>query len=227
MSETNYLGTINLAEACYGTVNHFKQFIFAGTSEEYGTTLRGTDKRLNEDSQLSPNSPYAVAKVACDLYLKYMHLAYNFPYTVLRPFNSYGRKGNQHFFIESVISQMLKQDKVFLGDPNAIRDWLFVDDHVDGYLKALGNDKVIGEDIQLCTGKAYTTKETAELIAKLTGFKGQIVWNTMPKRPLDAYVLIGDNSKAKRLLGWEPRTDLEEGLRKTIEYLKAGIGKQR
>jgi nucleoside-diphosphate-sugar epimerase len=220
VSEANYLGTINLAEACHREVNHFKQFIFAGTSEEYGLTLKDKSKPLTEESQLSPNSPYAVAKVAGDLYLRYMHLAYKFPYTVLRPFNTYGRKGNNHFFIESVVSQMLKGDKVFLGDPAATRDWLYVDDHVDGYVKALGNPKAIGQEIQLCTGKAYTTKETAELIARLTGFKGEIVWNATPKRPLDAFVLIGDSSKAKSLLGWEHTINLEEGLKKVIENMK-------
>ena len=61
---------------------------------------------------------------------------------------------------------MLKQDKVYLGDPDTVRDWVYVDDHVQGYLKALGNKKAIGQEIQLCTGKGYTTKETAELIAK-------------------------------------------------------------
>ncbi len=225
VGETDYLGTVNLAEACYRNANNFKQFIFAGTSEEYGTTLKDKSEVLTEESELNPNSPYAVAKVASDLYLKYMHKAYNFPFTVLRPYNTYGRKNNAHFFIESTISQMLKQGEVYLGDPSAVRDWMYVDDHVDGYLKALGNEKAIGEVIQLCTGKAYTTKETAELIAKLTDFKKNIFWNSTPRRPLDAYVLRGDNSKAKMLLGWEPKTNLEEGLKKTIDYLKNNYNK--
>ena len=85
VSEANYLGTINLAEACYREVPHFKQFIMAGTSEEYGMTLTDKNKTLHEDSPLHPNSPYAVAKVASDLYLRYMNEAYNFPFTVLSP----------------------------------------------------------------------------------------------------------------------------------------------
>ncbi|MCL5100613.1 MAG: GDP-mannose 4,6-dehydratase [Candidatus Marsarchaeota archaeon] len=218
VSEANYLGTVNLAEACYRDVPHFKQFLMAGTSEEYGMSLLTTDKKIVEDYELKPNSPYAVAKVAGDLYLRYMHMAYGFPYTTLRPFNTYGRVDNSHFFIERTITQMLKQDKVYLGDPDTVRDWVYVDDHVQGYLKALGNKKAIGQEIQLCTGKGYTTKETAELIAKLTGFKGEIVWRATPPRPLDAKVLIGDNTKAKDLLNWEPKYNLEEGLKATIDY---------
>ena len=218
VTNVNYLGTINLAEACYREVPNFKQFIFAGTSEEYGMTLQDPKQKLKENSELSPNSPYAVAKVASDLYLRYMHLAYNFPYTILRPYNTYGRKDNVHFFMERAITQMLNQNDVYLGDPDAVRDWLYVDDHVEGYLKAMGNKRAIGESIQLCTGKGYTTKETAEIIARLTNFKGQIHWNSTQRRPLDAKVLIGDNSKAKEILGWEPAVSLEEGLKKTIEY---------
>lgn len=223
VSEVNYLGSVNLAEACYKELPDFKQFITAGTSEMYGMALTDKTQKLIEDSPLMPNSPYAVAKAAFSYYLRYMQLAYDFPYTELRPFNSYGRTDNKHFFIERTITQMLAQDKVYLGDPDAIRDWLYVDDHIAGYLKAIGNPKAMGQAINLCTGTGYTTKETAELIAKLTGFKGQIIWHSTPARPLDARMLIGSNAKAKELLGWEPEYSLEQGLKKTIEYWKGEL----
>jgi len=218
VSDVNYLGSVNLAEACRQEANNFKQFIFAGTSEEYGLAILSKDKKLTEESPLIPNSPYAVAKVAFDYYLHYMGMAYDFPYTILRPFNTYGRKDNKHFFIERTITQMLSQDKVYLGDPDAVRDWVYVDDHINAYLIALGNKKAIKQVFNICTGKGYSTKETAELIAKLTGFKGEILWNQTPNRPLDAKVLIGDNSKAKKLLGYEPKYSLGEGLKRTIDY---------
>lgn len=115
---------------------------------------------------------------------------------------------------------MLRRQTVRLGDPNTVRDWLYVDDHVSGYLKALFNERAVGEVIQLCTGNGYTTRETAELIAKLTGFNGKIEWNAIAPRPLDARILIGDRSRAKELLGWEPKVQLEEGLRLTIGKLR-------
>lgn len=223
VTEANYLGTVNLAETAYREVPHFKQFIMAGTSEEYGINLKSNKEKLTEDSQLMPNSPYAVAKVASDIYLRYMNKAYNFPSTVMRPFNTYGRRDNSHFFIERTITQMLKGGKVYLGDKTTVRDWLYIDDHVDAYIKALGNKKAVGEVIQVCTGKGYTTEETAKIIAKMTGFKGEIMWNATPKRPLDAQILIGDNSKAKKLLDWEPKYTLEEGLRKTIDHWKKSV----
>ena len=220
VSEVNYLGSLNLAEACRQEANNFKQFITAGTSEEYGLSILSTEEKLKEESPLIPNSPYAVAKVAFDHYLQYMGMAYDFPYTVMRPFNTYGRKDNKHFFIERTITQMLSQDKVYLGDSDAVRDWVYVDDHVNAYMKALGNDKAIKQTFNICSGKGYTTKETADIIAKLTNFKGEILWNQTPKRPLDAKVLIGDNSKTKTLIGLDLEYSLEEGLKKTIDYWK-------
>ena len=218
VNETNYLSTINLAESCYRDVPHFKQFIFAGTSEEYGMTLTDRNSILTEESELHPNSPYAIAKVASDLYLKYMNEAYDFPCTILRPFNTYGRTDNKHFFIERTITQMLEGKNVYLGSKDAVRDWMYVDDHVDAYIKSIGNEKAIGEVIQVCTGKGYTTQETANIIANLVGFEGEVIWNSTQMRPLDAKVLIGDNSKAKKILGWEPHYQLEEGLKKTIDH---------
>ena len=220
VSEVNYLGSVNLAEACYKEVPDLKQFVTAGTSEMYGMELRDKEKKLTETSPLIPNSPYAVAKTAFSHYLNYMHLAYDFPYTEMRPFNTYGRTDNRHFFIERTITQMIvnPNGKVYLGDPKAIRDWLYADDHVQGYIKALGNTKAIGESFNLSTGIGYTTEQTAEYIANLTGFTGHIFWHATPPRPLDAEILIGDNSKSRRVLGWNPEYSFEKGLRKTIEY---------
>lgn len=220
VSEANYVGGVNLAESCYREVPEFRQFITASTSETYGMAAQGPKDVLFEDTPPKPNSPYAVAKVALDYYLKYMEMAYKFPCTLMRPFNTYGRKDNNHFFIERTITQMLGQKDVYLGDPTAARDWLYVSDHVSGYLKAVGNQKAIGQTIQLCTGKSYTTKETADIISRLTGFKGTVHWNSTPPRPLDAHHLVGDNSRAKEILDWQPTYTLEEGLKKTIEYWK-------
>ena len=220
VSEVNYLGSVNLAEACYKEVPDFQQFLNASTSEIYGMTLTDPTQKLTEASPLAPNSPYAVAKTAFHYYLEYMKQAYDFPYTELRPFNTFARRNNKHFFIERTITQMLTQDKVTLGDPTAIRDWLYADAHVDGYLKALGNKNAIGRAFNLSTGIGYTTKETAELIAELTGFKGRIIWHATQPRPLDAKILIGDNAQARKLLGWQPGYTLTEGLKKAIEYWK-------
>jgi len=213
----NYVGSINLAESCLREVPNFKQFITAGTSEEYGNQ---TEFPIREDAHLYPNSPYAVAKVATTKYLEYMRDAYNFPVTILRPFNTFGRTGNQHFVTERIILQMLKGETVRLGDPDPVRDFMYVDDHVNGYRKALEYEEAVGQTINLCTGMGYSIKQWADQIAILTGFKGEIRWNTIPVRPLDIHTLVGSNKKASKLLNWRAEVHPVEGLKKTINYLK-------
>ena len=221
VTEVNYLGTVNLAEACLREVPRFKQFLFASTSETYGN---GPVPK-KEDTPQNPNSPYAVSKLAAEKYLLYLRDAYDFPVTILRNFNTYGRKRNTHFFIERTICQMLTSDEVRLGDPNPIRDFMYVEDHVNAYLTCLGNRKAIGEIFNFCTGRYMRLDEVTKIIEKITEFNGVIRWYTIPARPLDIKVLYGDYSKAKRLLNWEPKYTLEEGLKLTVEYWRKALNK--
>jgi len=215
--ETNFLGIVSLAESCLREAPHFKQFLLASSSETYGN---GPTPKT-EDTPQNPNSPYAVSKLACEKYLLYMRDAHNFPVTILRNFNTYGRKDNTHFVVERSIVQMLQGNTVRLGDPTPIRDFVYIDDHVNAYLSCLGQpEKSIGQILNFCTGRGVSIKEIVELLSELTSFKGEIVWNTIPARPLDIEVLVGDYSKAKRLLGWAPKYQLEDGLRICIDYFK-------
>ena len=100
---TNLVGTINLAEACRLEAKTLKQFISTGSSEEYGPILSDRLQKINESSLVKPGSPYAVSKVASTLYLEYLYNAYQFPVTIIRPFNTYGRTNQPVFFIERII----------------------------------------------------------------------------------------------------------------------------
>lgn len=217
--ETNLLGTVNLAEACLREVPHFKQFLFASTSETYGN---GPSPKTEETPQ-NPNSPYAVSKAACEKYLVYMRDAHGFPVTILRNFNTYGRRDNPHFVVERTITQMLQGKTVRLGDPSPIRDFEYVDDHVSSYLSCLDNPNSKGEVFNFCTGKGVSIKQMVDLISKLCDYKGEIIWGTIPSRPLDIKELVGDYSKAKRLLGWHPKFTCEKGLQLTIDFWKHKI----
>jgi len=216
--ETNFLSTVNLAECCLREVPHFKHFLFAGTSEEYGNQ---EETPIKETAELRPSSPYAVSKVAADKYLQYMHDAYEFPVTVLRNFNTYGRKRNAHFVVERIVTQMLQQKTVTLGDATPVRDLLYVDDHVNSYITCLEDEKAIGQTFNFCTGHGVSIAQLANQVKERVNFKGEIIWNTIPERPLDVATLIGDNSKAQQLLGWKPRFTLKKGLQLTIDFWKA------
>ncbi len=212
--ENNVMSTINLAEASLHEVPSLRQFLFASTSETYGN---GPCPK-NEDTPQNPNSPYAVSKLASEKYLRYMHEAYQFPATILRNFNTYGRKNNTHFVVERTIVQMLKEQNVRLGDPTPVRDFLYVDDHIGSYSTCLNNPKAMGEVFNFCTGKGISIKELAHKISQFTGYDKEIQWDTIPRRPLDIEELVGDCSKAKRMLGWEPKYSLDEGLKLTVDF---------
>ncbi len=219
VTETNFVGTVNLAESCLRDVPHFSHFLFASTSETYGN---GPTPKVEETPQ-NPNSPYAVSKLAAEKYLLYLHEAYGFPVTILRPFNTYGRKDNTHFVVERIITQMLQGKELQLGDPKPVRDFMYVDDHVNAYLTCLADRKSIGQIFNFCTGYGVTISELVAILKDLTGFDEDIVWHTIPQRPLDIEILIGDYTKAKNLLGWEPKFSLDEGLRSCIDYWREKI----
>jgi dTDP-glucose 4,6-dehydratase len=218
--DVNLSGTMNLAESCRRELLNLKHFLFASTSETYGNGP--VPKR--EDTPQSPSSPYSVSKLAAEKYLLYMWQACKFPVTVLRAFNTYGRRDSSDYLVERMIVQMLRGDVVRLGDPTPARDLLYVDDHVDAYLACFSNARAsIGEVFNFCTGEKLTVRSLAEKLRDMTGFRGQIIWNTIPPRPLDIQVMYGDPAKAKSVLGWEPRTKLESGLSRTIEFWRKKI----
>ncbi len=137
--------------------------------------------------------------------------------------NSFGRKDSNWFVVERTIWQMLRGQPVCnLGDPEPIRDFLYIENHADAYIKALNNPKAIGETFNLSTGVGVTIKQLANLIRKLTNFKGKIKWATLPRRPLDIMHLIGSNDKLKSI-GWKEPIPLAEGLNRTIDYWKHKI----
>jgi nucleoside-diphosphate-sugar epimerase len=213
--DANLSGTINLAESCLREVPPFRHFLFASTSETFGNGP--LPKR--EDTPQAPNSPYSVSKLAAEKYLLYMWAAYKFPVTVLRPFNTYGRRDNTHYLVERMIVQMLRGDIVKLGDPTPERDLLYIDDHVDAYLACLGKrDASVGQIFNFCTGEKMTVGSLAERLREMTDFRGEIVWNTIPRRPLDIQAMYGDATKAKSVLGWEAKVSLNAGLRSTIDF---------
>lgn len=216
--ETNFIGSVNLAEANLRENRNLLKFIFASTSETYGNH-NGSELPLKETSEQRPNSPYAVSKKNAEEYLKYMFKAYGFPCIIMRAFNTYGRTRDEHFIIERIITQMLRKKEIFLGDPLPVRDMLYISDHVKAYLKVIESTKdITGEAFNFCTGIGTSIKNIAEIVKKKIGFNGRINWGSIPKRPYDIDILIGDHSKSLRVLEWNPEVTFNKGLDLTIEY---------
>lgn len=214
----NFLGAVNFAEAARRMLPNLKRFIFSGSVEEYGIQSKFPTK---ENAELRAASPYGVAKIAAEKHLKYLYQAYKFPVIIFRNANSYGRKHNHQFVIESMIYQMCQgKSPIKVGDPTPIRDFIFEPDLLAAYVLAVesNNKNLLGESINIGTGKAISIRELAQKIAKITGYKGSIKWNSFPKRALEIPRLQVDNTKARKLLKWKPTVTLDEGLKITASY---------
>lgn len=225
MTDVTYKGTMNIGNA-FGdwakeTHSHPKQFIYASSSEIYGNA---ENPPFTEETEVRPCNVYAVAKYASELYLKeFFSKSYGIPYTILRNFNTYANLGYQRTLVDCCVKDMLTNQPVRLGHPDMVRDWEFRDDHVNAYLTVIGNEKAYNDVFNFCTGKPYTIRETAEIIAEETGFKGQILTGGVHPRPNDVPRLHGSNEKARRVLGWEPEYDFPHGVRKYVEEMRGRI----
>ena len=123
--------------------------------------------------------------------------------------------------IHSLIYQMYQgKSPIKLGDPIPYRDFIFEPDLLSAYELAAtsNNKKIIGESINIGTGKSVSIKQLAEKIRKITGYKGKINWNSFPKRALEIPKLEVETSKAKKLLKWKPKVTLDQGLKITSSY---------
>jgi NAD dependent epimerase/dehydratase len=220
--DTNIKGTLNILQAARDL--GVKKVIYTSTSEVYGTARFVP---ITEDHPLQGQSPYSATKIGADqLALSFYH-SFGLPVTILRPFNTYGPRQSARAVIPTVITQILKGKKeISLGSLHPTRDLVFVEDTVDGFLKALEAPNIAGEVIHLGTGHEISIGDLANLIAELMEVKIRIQADTQRVRPEGSEVerLVADASKAKRLLGWEPkyagREGLRQGLLKTIEWFR-------
>lgn len=223
--QANLVGTMNVAHALLELPDpQTRRLIAASTAEVYGLQRK---EPLKETLALRPNSPYAVSKAAADLYLQMMTHTCDLNCTVLRPANSYGRKFDTSFIIEYLVTQMLRDEKIYVGAPNSVRDYMYVNDHVNAYLHAIKNPTAKGHVYNVGTGLGTSNKELAEMAAELIGYdKKRIVFGSYPPgypyRPSisDQPSIILDSSKIKEELGWRPTVSLNEGLDKVISYFK-------
>lgn len=226
-SEINYVGTVNLIEAAKRLKN-LKNFIFASTMEVYGWQpisdfiKEGKEEGIiafDEETPPNPNAPYAVAKYGCEKYLEYAYRSYGLPFTAIRQTNAYGRKDNDFFVTEQIITQMLKSpDEINLGYGEPYRNFIFIDDLLDAWVEIINNpDKVAGEIFCLGPDNALKIKDYVTLIAKKLNWTGKINWGTKPERPGEIYLLNSTNQKITSRLGWAPKITIDEGLDRTIE----------
>jgi len=213
----NILGTYNILEA----VKHYKnRLIFVSTCEVYGDGHGEDVKTLAESTELRPSSPYAASKTAADRMCYTYFRSYGVDVTIVRPFNIYGEKqkaGKFGALIPIFVSRAMEgKNLTIFGDGRSERDYMHVDDIIQGYNIILNNPTLTGQVINFASGENITIKEIAEYIAK----KFDVSIDYGPARIGEVTRLPADILFARRL-GYKPQVDLWQGIDRYIEWVKS------
>jgi len=227
--QNNYLGTMNVAHALMELPDHKRRkLIAASTAEVYG--IHAVEKPFTEDLPLKPSSPYAVSKAAGDMYLQMAARVYGLNCLVLRPSNTYGRLCETDFIVEYLITRMLREERVFVGAPDSIRDYIHVDDHIRGYLLSLERDVPPSRVYNIGSGVGIKNRDLAAKIAQIIGYdlsKGVFGSYPLgyPLRPIisDQPYLVLNANKAREELKWSPTVELDHGLERVISFWRKRV----
>jgi dTDP-glucose 4,6-dehydratase len=192
--------------------------VHISSSEIYGSARHVP---MDENHPTTPQSTYAVSKLAGERVVYTMHKEHNFPAVIIRPFNSFGPNITQPYIIPEIISQLLKNnDQVTLGNINSKRDLTFVSDTARGIILALVVEGIVGETINIGSQRALSIKELVKEISNIMDREVLINVDSTRFRPDDVDTLVCDYNKANKLLGWNPEISINEGLEATIEWVK-------
>jgi NAD dependent epimerase/dehydratase len=214
---TNVEGTLNVLEAArrYDVA----RVVHTSTSEVYGTALRTP---IDENHPLQGQSPYSASKIGADKLAESYYRSFGTPVTTLRPFNTFGPRQSARAFVPTIISQALARDEIRLGSLTPERDMTFVGDTVAGFMAAAATPGVEGMTFNLGTGKTYSVGWFAKRILGLMEVDKPLVQDDERLRPALSEVmkLVSDNTLARDKLGWSPTVALDDGLRRTIEFIR-------
>lgn len=218
VGEVNYIGSINLLEAIKRNIPSIKKIIVSSTMEVYGVQK---EKAFTEDLTPHPRAPYAVAKLAMEKFIEYLVDSYKMPIITLRQTNCIGRLDNDYFVAETIITQMLKNDKeIELGDPRPVRNFIHIEDLVKLYEKLLAykKDDLFGEIFNTGPANGLKIEKLAEKIAKKLKWNGKINWYARELRPGEIFYLNSTNKKVSSKIGWKPEITLDKALDKCIKF---------
>ena len=218
--QTNVTGTFHVAEACR---RHGARMIHTSTSEVYGTALKVP---IDEDHPLQPQSPYSASKIGADMMaLSYFH-AHELPVAVVRPFNTYGPRQSTRAVIPTILAQLYSGVKeLHLGSISPKRDFNYATDTASGFLALADCDEALGRATNIGSGREISIGDLVELLCEITGRSVEITTDEDRLRPTGSEVerLLCDHSLATRISGWTPEISLEEGLRRTAEWVESHL----
>jgi NAD dependent epimerase/dehydratase len=215
---TNVEGTTNVLEAC--REYDVEKIVHTSTSETYGTALYVP---IDEKHPMQGQSPYSASKIGADKMAESYYKSFNMPIATLRPFNTYGPRQSARAVIPTIISQILAgKTEIKLGSLTPTRDFNFVLDTAEAFIKVAESEKTIGEVINAGSNYEITIGDTVKKIIKIIGKDVKILCDDERIRPENSEVnrLWADNAKIKELTDWAPNYNIDQGLEATVEWVK-------
>jgi len=215
---TNVEGTTNVLEAC--REYDIEKIVHTSTSETYGTALYVP---IDEKHPMQAQSPYSASKIGADKIAESFQKSFNMPIATIRPFNTYGPRQSARAVIPTIISQILAgKTQIKLGSLTPTRDFNYVKDTAQAFIKIAESDKTIGEVINAGSNHEITIGDTVKKIIEVIGKDVEIICDDERLRPENSEVnrLWADNTKIKELTKWSPQYSLDDGLKETVEWIK-------
>ncbi len=220
--DTNVKGTLNVLEGVRRA--GCRRVIHTSTSEVYGTP---SALPIRETHPLQGQSPYSASKIAADKFCEAYHCSFDLPVVTLRPFNTYGPRQSTRAVLPTLLVQLLAGRKeVMLGSLDTRRDLTYVADTVEGFIRAGENPGIEGETIQLGTGHAVSVGDLFNTACRVLGRQAVVVQEARRVRPerSEVMVLLSDPAKAKVLLEWAAKVELEDGIMRTASWIEKHRG---
>lgn len=215
---TNVEGTTNVLEAC--REYDVEKIIHTSTSETYGTAIYVP---IDEKHPMQGQSPYSASKIGADKIAESFYKSFNLPVTTIRPFNTYGPRQSARAVIPTIISQILSgRTEIKLGSLTPTRDFNYVKDTAEAFVKIAESDRTIGEVINVGSNYEVSIGDTVKRIINIIGKNVKIICDEDRIRPEKSEVnrLWADNSKLKQITEWKSNYSLDEGLNETVEWIR-------
>jgi UDP-glucose 4-epimerase len=215
--DTNIRGTFNVLEAVRAV--GVSRLVHTSTSEVYGTP---DATPIRESHALKGQSPYSASKIAADKLCEAYARSFETPVVVLRPFNTYGPRQSARAVIPTILSQLLSGAReIAIGSSSPRRDFTYVSDTVEAFIKAASAVVDSGAVIQLGSGTAFSVADVFDMACRVLEVQAKLVSDPRRIRPSasEIPILLSDPTAAARVLGWRASIGLEEGIRRTTEWM--------
>jgi UDP-glucose 4-epimerase len=214
-------GTLNCLDAA--RKHGIELFLNCSSSEVFGGAR---EIPMSEEHPLNPETPYAAAKVAQDMYVASYGRTYDLTWATIRPFNMYGPHSHWQGFRGELIPKMIvramnRQPLVIFGDGSQTRDFLYVEEAAKAVIAVADNPECRGQSINFCSGVETSVKRIAQILCEYFELDPETYIEHQPARPGDVSRHLGDVSRFVSLVGFRPSVTIEEGIARTIEWFRS------